>query len=65
MNCLACHQGKVAGRVIPGLPNSLFDLESLTEDTRAVKQRRGVSLTRMDLGLPRCRWARPGARATR
>ena len=51
MNCLACHQGKVAGRVIPGLPNSLFDLESLTEDTRAVKQRRGVSLTRMDLGL--------------
>ncbi len=51
MNCLACHQGKVAGRVIPGLSNSLFDLESLTEDTRAVKQRRGISLTRMDLGL--------------
>lgn len=51
MNCLACHQGKVAGRVIPGLSNSLFDLESLTEETRAVKQRQGQTLTRMDYGL--------------
>jgi mono/diheme cytochrome c family protein len=51
MNCLACHQGQVAGRVIPGLNNSLFDLESLTEETRATKQRLGQPLTRMDLGL--------------
>ncbi len=51
MNCLACHQGKIAGHVIPGLANSLFDLESLTEETRATKQRLGQPLTRMDLGL--------------
>ena len=51
MNCLACHQGRVAGRVIPGLPNSLFDLESLTEDVRATKQRLHQPLTRMDVGF--------------
>ena len=22
INCLACHQGKVAGKVVPGVPNS-------------------------------------------
>jgi mono/diheme cytochrome c family protein len=51
MNCLSCHQGKVAGRVIPGLSNSLFDLESLTEEIRATKQRLGQPLTRMDIGF--------------
>ena len=50
MNCLACHQGKVAGRAIPGVPNSLFALETLTEDVRATKLRMGKELTRMDLG---------------
>ena len=50
MNCLACHQGQVAGRVIPGLPNSLFDLETLTEDVRATKQRLGEPLARMEIG---------------
>ena len=35
MNCLACHQGKVAGQVVPGLPNSLFALQTLTDDVRS------------------------------
>lgn len=39
MNCLACHAGKVAGRVIPGLPNSHFALQSLIEDVRLTKLR--------------------------
>ena len=37
MNCLACHGGKVAGKVIPGLPNSHTALQTLSEDIRAVK----------------------------
>ena len=34
MNCLACHGGKVAGKVIPGLPNSHTALQTLSEDIR-------------------------------
>jgi hypothetical protein len=34
MNCLACHQGKVAGRVIWGVGNSHFAFETLTQDVR-------------------------------
>lgn len=50
MNCLACHGGKVAGRVIPGLPNSLYALETLTDDVRQTKLRLGKTLSHMDLG---------------
>jgi mono/diheme cytochrome c family protein len=50
MNCLACHQGKVAGVVVPGVPNSLLALQTLTEDVRTTKFRLGKTLTRMDLG---------------
>ncbi len=50
MTCLACHQGKVAGTSIPGLPNSHFALQSLTDDVRSVKLRMKKRLTRMDLG---------------
>jgi hypothetical protein len=32
MNCLTCHQGKVAGRVIWGVGNSHFAFETLTQD---------------------------------
>ncbi len=39
MTCLACHAGKVAGRVIRGLPNSHFALHSLVEDVRLTKLR--------------------------
>ena len=35
MNCFACHGGKVDGSVIPGLPNSRFALQTLTEGVRA------------------------------
>ncbi|MBI3839767.1 MAG: hypothetical protein HY288_17735 [Planctomycetia bacterium] len=50
MNCLACHQGKVAGKVVVGLPNSLLALQTLTEEIRATKLRLGKPLTRMDVG---------------
>lgn len=50
MNCLACHGGKVAGQVMPGLPNSLYALQTLTEDVRATKLRLGKPLTHMDTG---------------
>jgi RoxA-like, cytochrome c-like len=50
MNCFACHAGKVAGKVIPGAPNTHLDLQSLTEDVRATKIRLGKKLTHMDLG---------------
>lgn len=50
MNCFACHAGKVAGQQIAGLPNSLFALATLTEETRQVKLRMGKTLSRMDVG---------------
>src|SRR5258707_14544733 len=37
MNCLACHQGKVAGHAYPGVPNSLYALETLTEEVAVTK----------------------------
>ncbi len=37
MNCLICHAGKVAGRVIPGLPNTHLALHTLIEDVRTTK----------------------------
>jgi mono/diheme cytochrome c family protein len=48
MNCLACHTGKVAGRVIFGAPNTLYDLQTLTEEVRAVKQMLGKRMAHMD-----------------
>lgn len=53
MNCLACHGGKVAGRVIPGLPNSHTALQTLTEDVRFVKLTQGKKLAHMDLATLR------------
>lgn len=50
MNCLACHGGKVAGQAIAGLPNSLYALETLTDDVRAAKVSLGRPLGHMDLG---------------
>lgn len=50
MNCLACHSGQVAGRQIPGVPNSNFLLETLTEDVRLLKLQTGKALTHLDLG---------------
>lgn len=50
MNCLACHGGQVEGRNVPGVPNTLYDLQSLTEDVRVTKLRLGKTLTHMDKG---------------
>jgi mono/diheme cytochrome c family protein len=50
MNCFSCHGGKVAGRVIPGLPNSHFALETLTEEVRLTKIRQEKPFSRMDVG---------------
>lgn len=50
MTCLACHGGSVAGQVIPGLGNSHYALQTLTEDVRLVKLRLKKTLTHMDLG---------------
>lgn len=50
MNCFACHGGKVAGRTYPGSPNSMYALQTLTEDVRNVKLRLGKKWTHMDLG---------------
>ncbi len=50
MNCLNCHAGKVAGKVIPGLPNSHLALQTLTEDVRLTKIRLRKKLSHLDLG---------------
>jgi mono/diheme cytochrome c family protein len=50
MNCFACHGGKVAGQVWPGLPNSLYALQTLSEETSAVAVAKGKPLGRMVLG---------------
>ena len=50
MNCFACHQGQVGGRIIPGAPNSLYAMETLYDEVRATKMRLGKKLTHMDLG---------------
>jgi len=50
MSCLACHQGQVAGRMIPGLPNSNYALETLTADVRMVKLAQRKAFGHMDVG---------------
>jgi mono/diheme cytochrome c family protein/cytochrome c553 len=50
MSCLACHQGQVRGEAIPGVPNSSYALETLTEEVRAVKVRQRKAFGHMDLG---------------
>ena len=40
MNCFACHGGSVLGRVIPGLPNTDLDLQSLVEDAATLRLQR-------------------------
>ena len=50
MSCLACHQGQVHGRAFPGLPNSNYALETLTEEVRLVKVRQRKPFGHMDMG---------------
>ncbi|TWT61593.1 c-type cytochrome [Rubinisphaera italica] len=49
MNCFSCHGGEVAGWVIPGLPNSNYALQTLTDDVRTTKLRIGKPLSSRDL----------------
>ena len=49
MNCLTCHAGRVDGRVIPGLPNTHLDLQTLVEDVRRTKLRLLRPLAHLDL----------------
>lgn len=46
MNCLACHGGKVAGQVVPGVGNTHFAFSTLVEDVVKLRlaQRESVSL---------------------
>jgi mono/diheme cytochrome c family protein len=55
MNCFACHGGAVpsaegGSRVWPGAPNARLALQTLTEETRALKPELEKPLSRMDLG---------------
>lgn len=50
MNCLACHGGQLLGKTVPGLPNSRYALETLTQETRETKLLQGKALGRMDVG---------------
>ncbi|MCH7989686.1 MAG: c-type cytochrome, partial [Planctomycetes bacterium] len=50
MNCFACHAGKVAGKMIPGAPNTHIALATLTDDVRLTKLKLGKKLTHLDLG---------------
>jgi mono/diheme cytochrome c family protein len=50
MTCLACHQGQVRGEAIPGVPNSNYALETLTEEVRLVKVRQRKAFGHMDVG---------------
>ena len=50
MNCLACHTGRVAGRVVFGAPNTQYLLQTLTEDVRTIKFAVGKKFTHMDKG---------------
>jgi RoxA-like, cytochrome c-like len=45
MNCLACHQGKVAGRVIWGVGNSHFAFQTLIQDVAKIRPPTGRSLS--------------------
>jgi hypothetical protein len=50
INCLACHQGHVAGKVVWGVPNAQFAMETLVSEVRAAKLRLGKPLSSLDRG---------------
>ncbi|MBX9788015.1 MAG: c-type cytochrome [Pirellulales bacterium] len=45
MNCLSCHGGKVAGRVIPGLANSHYAFQTLIQDVANAELASGQPLS--------------------
>jgi mono/diheme cytochrome c family protein len=50
MNCFACHSGTVAGQAIPGAPNTLTALMTLTEEVRMTKLMQAKPLSHLDVG---------------
>ncbi len=50
VNCFSCHGGKVAGRVIPGLPNSHIALQTLTQETVETKKLLGREVPLTEAG---------------
>lgn len=52
MNCFACHGGQVRGEVVPGLPNSNYAMQTLTEDLLAAKLELSKPPSRNELALP-------------
>ena len=50
MNCFACHGGNLYGTTYPGAPNTIYALESLTEQVRKVKIAINKPMTHMDIG---------------
>ncbi|MBL9122828.1 MAG: c-type cytochrome [Planctomycetaceae bacterium] len=52
VNCFSCHGGKVAGQVIPGLPNSHVALATLQEDLHAYLKSQGREREIGDNGMP-------------
>lgn len=50
MNCFSCHGGTVFGVPTPGAPNNRFALQTMTEELRLTKFKKGKPLSRMDLG---------------
>lgn len=50
MNCFSCHGGTVYGVPTPGAPNNRFALQTMTEELRLTKFKKGQPLSRMDLG---------------
>jgi mono/diheme cytochrome c family protein len=49
-NCFLCHGGKVAGQVIPGLPNSHIALTTMAHEQHRTKQLLGRSMSRTEAG---------------
>jgi mono/diheme cytochrome c family protein len=52
VNCFICHGGKVAGQVVPGLPNSHVALETLQEDLYRWREAAGRLHETPDNGMP-------------
>lgn len=52
VNCFSCHGGKVAGQVIPGLPNSHVALATLQEDLHKWREENGRLDEMVDDGMP-------------
>jgi mono/diheme cytochrome c family protein len=50
-NCFLCHGGKVAGKVIPGLPNTHIALATLSEETLKTKRLLGRKISFVEQGV--------------